>query len=695
MTLEEYAKYLHQDILVNSEESLNYAVDNFTEKAIDAITEAGEADGAIVCNCRKRGFKVNAFNLSSDGDCIDLFVTLFSNQDPPSKVNRSDIERHFSWLQAFFSRCMSDRFRVGLEESSPEFDAAQTIFSNRELLTRGRLFFITDGIASTAEYEDTTVEGVRFTHHVWDIERLFRVETSGAEREKIDVWFERDFGGAVPLISIEGASTEYTTFLGFFPAELLVKVYQRYGARLLERNVRSFLQARGKINRGIRDTILNEPRRFLAYNNGISATAEQLDFTNGNHGVVHITRAQGFQIVKGGQTTASMYAEVKKDKADVNGIFVQVKLTVPQNAGAIDELAPKISLYANSQNKVNTADFSANHPFHLKVEELSRTIWAPAASGSQLETKWYYERARGSYLDDMGRAKTPADHRKWKIQNPSSQKFTKTDLAKFEHTWDQLPHLVSRGAEKNFVEFMARLSEKHPNLPDDAYFRRLVAKAILFRQAERIVQAQKYGGYRANIVTYSISWLSHQTGQRLDLSQIWRNQSLSPELEESIRIVSKAAYDHLVQGARGGNVTEWAKREACWDEFKKITIANIPQAVTESQFPENPQGGPVSRHDQTSVAALPAELRELLDIDGDSWFALSHWAKETNNLSAWQRSLSYSLGRLAVRGSVPSLKQLQQGLKIIQEAKRLGFRPVTDGESASKNPHDEAVDISE
>src|SRR5262249_732398 len=156
--------------------------------------------------------------------------------------------------------------------------------------------------------------------------------------------------------------------------------------------------------------------------------------------------------VNGGQTTASLYSAVKKDKADVSGISVQVKLTMPREASAIDELAPKISLYANSQNKVNTADFSANHPFHAGVEELSRTIWAPAASGSQLETKWYYERARGSYMDELGRPGV-ADRNRWKIQHPPSQKFVKTDLAKFEHSWDQLPHLVSRGAEKNFVEF--------------------------------------------------------------------------------------------------------------------------------------------------------------------------------------------------------------------------------------------------
>ena len=359
---------------------------------------------------------------------------------------RSELDRHFTWLEGFFSRCMSESFRAGLEESSAEFDAAHSIHASRDLITRGRLFYLTDGLAATSEFKAAVINGVPFTFPVWDIERLYRIETSGAERERIDLWFERDFGDQVACICTTEASAEDATYLGFFPATLLVTIYERYGAGLLERNVRSFLQARGKINRGIRDTILKEPMRFLAYNNGISATAEQLGFKDGDNTLKCLTRAVGFQIVNGGQTNASLYAAVKKDKVDVGGIFVQVKLTVPNDLAAIDELAPKISLYASSQNKVNTADFSANHPFRLKVKELSRTIWAPAASGSQLETKWYYERARGSYLDELGRAGTPSERRKWKTQNPSAQKFTKTDLAKFELAWEQLPYIVSRGA---------------------------------------------------------------------------------------------------------------------------------------------------------------------------------------------------------------------------------------------------------
>lgn len=211
-----------------------------------------------------------------------------------------------------------------------------------------------------------------------------------------------------------------------------------------------------------------------------------------------------------------MYTAFKKDGADVSKIYVQVKITVPKRPAEIDELAPKISRFANSQNKVNAADFSTNHVFHRQLQERSRTIWAPATDGSQQETRWFYERARGQYLDEKSRAGTPAKQKVFEAQHPTHQKFTKTDLAKFENSWFQLSHLVSRGAEKNFVEFMARMGDGPAVNVDAAYFQQIIAKAILFRESEKIVHAQQYGGYRADIVTYLIAWLSRHTAQRLD-----------------------------------------------------------------------------------------------------------------------------------------------------------------------------------
>lgn len=669
MTLEEFAEDFRQEVLVRGADSPNFEVDAFTEDVIDSMTDAGEADGYILCNCDGRGYKINAYNISSDGDTIDLFVSLYTGRIPPQKLSSTDVDRHFTRLRGFFQRALTDNFRAGLEESSPEFDAADSIHSMRSDVTRGRLFLLTDGIIPAREYADVVVDGIKFSHHVWDIQRIFRMHTSGATREIIDVNFE-EFGASVVCICSAHPAYEYVTYVGYFPASLLVNIYGKYGARLLERNVRSFLQARGKINRGIRDTILHEPQRFLAYNNGISATAERVECKLNSGDIVFLTRAVGFQIVNGGQTTASLYAAVKKDRADVSGISVQVKVTVPKDSKAVDQLAPKISLYANSQNKVNTADFSANHPFHLKIEELSRTIWAPAPAGSQIETRWYYERARGSYNDDMARAGTPAERKRWKIQHPASQRFTKTDLSKFEHVWNQKPHTVSRGAEKNFVEYMAEVSQQQPPVPDDMYFRNLVAKGILFRRAEKVIGAQNYGGYRANIVAYTIAWLSHESAQQMDLDKIWRAQGLSQEVEEAIRIVSKAAYENLVEGAQGGNVTEWAKKEKCWEKFRTTEIA-LPGGLLRSILNERRIIQPRVTQTSDEQAECYAKIRI---VPADEWFAISGWAKETGNLAPWQRSLAYSMGRLAATSKEPSTKQVQQGLKILDEVRRLGFR---------------------
>ncbi|HEX3857061.1 MAG TPA: AIPR family protein [Verrucomicrobiae bacterium] len=167
----------------------------------------------------------------------------------------------------------------------------------------------------------------------------------------------------------------------------------------------------------------------------------------------------------------------------------------------------------------------------------------------------------------MTRQGTPARMREWEQQNPPHQKFTKTDLAKFEHSWMALPHLVCKGAEKNFIEFAQKHDEDGEPLVDLNCFKHIVAKAILFRTTEKLVSAQEFGGYRANIVAYTIAWLAEKSGQRIDLETIWNEQKVSPTLCDTITEVCKAANEHLL--AQTGNVGEVSKRAECWEEFRK------------------------------------------------------------------------------------------------------------------------------
>lgn len=679
MIIEELAEEIRQEVLSRGaeEEPEHFREDHFTEIMIEYLAQASGVDEGEICYYRNtaRGEKLNGFSLSGDSECVDLFVSSYNGTVPPASVPSSTVNDHFRWLTRFFESALKGDYRR-LEEASPVFDIAQQIHNASKELTKARFYLLTDGIIGKAKLKTTSVEGIEISYHLWDLEKLRRFISSERRREVIEIDFAEDFGGAVPCLEVGKEFDEYRTFLAFFSGSLLANLYEQYGPRLLEKNVRSFLQAKGKINKGIRKTILEEPQRFLAYNNGISVTAEAIDIDKSANGPL-IRWAKDFQIVNGGQTTASIYSALKKDKANLDNLMVQVKLTVLNNPKQIDVFVPLISQYANSQNKVNAADFSANHPFHIQLEELSRRLWAPSASGTERETHWYYERARGSYIDDKNREGTPARKRAFEIMNPLRQKFTKTDLAKYENTWNQQPHWVCLGAEKNFFKYTVSLTEKNFPVPDDQYFHRLVAKAILFKTAEKIVGAQNYGGYRANIVTYSLAWLSHYTSQAIDLENIWKEQKLPDSLCVAILLISKKANEHIVNPpATRRNPGEWSKKDECWEAFrdKKVNIPDLPLVSLEK--PRGKDAEPtITRLGKSIDNPQDAEMiSRVMKVPAENWFKISRWAKETNNLLPWHRALAFSLGQLAGRGRTPSAKQANHALKILEESQRLGFK---------------------
>ena len=573
--LEQFAHDLHQEVLNKTGDDANPQLreDAFTEYLLELLSEHNEADGWEVCYHHARSVgrlpaaKLNAWALSGDGATLDLFVALFHDRDTVAEVGKPDTKRQFQLLRGFLRRALGG-VHIEMEESSDAFRAAQQIHEARESLATVRLFLLTDGVVRSLELEEEPFEDLEVRYVVWDLDKLSRLHVG--EREVIELDFANDYDGPIPCLQIAAATGEYRTFLAYLPAPLLARIYGEHGQRLLERNVRAFLQAKGKVNRGLQKTLKEEPHRFLAYNNGLCCTAAEVRVQAGRDGHARLEWVRDFQIVNGGQTTASIFHALKKEKVDVRQVVVQMKLTVLKKPEDVPEIVPLISRYANSQNKVNAADFAANGPFHQTLEKLSRGAWAPAASGLERGTHWYYERARGSYLDDKARQGTPSQKRAWEGQNPSSQKFSKTDVAKFEHAWLGKPHLVCLGAEKNFIKFAERMEDGGEPLVDLNYFQQLVAKAIFFRTAEKVFSAQQLEGYRANSVAYAVSWLAERAGRRIDLERIWTEQRLPPGLIKALEKVCTAAHEHIT--ASEGNPGEISKREACWDEFRDSDI---------------------------------------------------------------------------------------------------------------------------
>jgi hypothetical protein len=234
-----------------------------------------------------------------------------------------------------------------------------------------------------------------------------------------------------------------------------------------------------------------------------------------------------------------------------------------------------------------------------------------------------------------------------------------------------LPHVVSRGAQKNFQDFTVRLRERGRFEPNERYFQHLIAKAILFRAMERMVRREGYTGYRANIVTYTLAWLSHATAQRVDLDLLWRQQAVPEDLAAAIQVIARHVYEAIIDSPGQANVTEWCKREACWERCRGLDIPvhlRGKWVSSKSSSDSQDQGieAPTAEDEDliARVAAVPAEV----------WFGISKWAKETNNLASWQRSIAYSIGQRVGAGRTPSRKQAAQGVKIIEEAERLGFK---------------------
>lgn len=573
--LEQFANDLHQEVQVKAASDTNPQMreDAFTELVLELLNEHNESDGAEVCyhatgsRGRIPAAKINAWSLSGDNATLDLFVVLYQGTGSPEPVPRSAVVEHFKLLRSFLRRAR-DGGHAQMEESHEAFEAARRICEAKDTLTTVRLFLLTDGVVKSLEIDQEQVPGLDVRYVLWDLEKLSRLHVG--HREIICLDFVNDYGGAIPCLQMADCTGEYRTFLAFFSATLLARVYGEHGQRLLERNVRAFLQAKGKINKGLQQTLREEPHRFLAYNNGLCCTAAEVKLQAGRDGHTMLERVSDFQIVNGGQTTASIFHALKKEKVDVSHVVVQVKLTVLSDPQKVSEIVPLISKFANSQNKVNGADLSASGKFHRQMENLSRTVWSPPMSGMDRGSHWYYERARGSYLDDKTRQGT-SRQKEWVSNNPSERKFTKTDLAKYEHAWIGMPHLVCRGAEKNFLAFAERLEDDGEPTVDLNYFKHTIAKVILFRTTEKLFTALALEGYRANSVAYAVAWLAQHSNHRIDLNRIWEEQRVPPLTQEALRAACQAAYAHITQ--TGGNVGEWSKKSECWEVFQGLEIA--------------------------------------------------------------------------------------------------------------------------
>ena len=532
--------------------------------------------------------RLSGFAFSEEGDQLDLFVCIYEGSDDLVSIPDSETKIAAEQCSRFLTNCVNGKLLSTMDKSSEAYDLAFTIKEGYEKLNQIRIYVLTDRQSKAKRFKSREEKGKTVMLEVMDIERLYRHWSEGKPRDELVINFSEVSGGALPCVYVPGEMTDYDYALTVIPGEALRFLYEKYGARLLEANVRSFLSTTGKVNRGIRDTLRNDPERFMAYNNGIVIVADAAHLGKTIDGGPGILWLKGMQIVNGGQTTASIYFSKKRDSGiDLSRVRVPAKIIILRSSDATLEeaLISDISRYANSQNSVKQSDLSANKPFHVEIEKLSLSTYCPDGIG-----RWFYERASGSYNTMLVReGTTPAKLRDLKAAIPSSRKITKTDLAKFLNTWDSKPHIVSLGSQKNFERFMQAPTEEQqelgqvlPQAIDVSTYKAMIAKAIVFKKTQSIVRPM-FPAFQGNIVIYLISLLSFRLGNKIDFDLIWNKQDISPELRIQLQIWAKEINVVLHSSSGGKMISEWAKKQECWEIVRNSdyseTSYNIPELL--------------------------------------------------------------------------------------------------------------------
>ena len=704
MKIDEYRSLVHEDITIACNVNLGNEAEEFLTYVTGLLIKGEEFDDFVECHCdgmTRRGghYGIDGYSIDeADGSCC-LFIVDYHGPDDEDAIRSEDVKDAFKKIRFFVEGSIKyELFREISNRAAMEF--SRDLFFDNEKITKYRFYLLTDAFnrQRSKTIKDETINGRIVELNVWDIERLYDLVSSQTQKEVVEIDLS-DFGiDGIPCVkavdhvnvvadidvslvdrdednnSLPENIITYSSYLAVVPGEVLNRLYLDYGSKLLEGNVRSFLSAKRKVNKGIQTTIKNYPEMFFAYNNGIAATATEVETMMTINGPV-ITYIRGLQIVNGGQTTASiantLLTAKKSDKVDLSKVAVPMKLSVLEHSMA-EKIIPKISEYSNSQNPVDASDFFSNHPFHIRMEEYSRKTPIPAKGGNQFQQYWFYERARGQY--NQGKMKfgsKSAELKKYTNRYPEDMVITMLDLARYMELYGCRPDIVSKGKQKLLQHFAAEIKtswEKGDTQYNEFYFRRVAALAILYKRTDEIIRKSEWykdnRSYKANVIAYTISIIFNHIRKKykkyeLDFRRIWNDQDIYEELTDQITILQNEVHNFITGPRSTENVTEWCKKELCWTRAQEqawtINNAFLATLVSKEDVEEERKEGKQKQKLANEVNAL----NEIYARGPQYWNKVLEWGTARRMLSEKEVSILKLSVNMFTTGRIISDKQAQ------------------------------------
>lgn len=597
MSLEEFHRNFRSDLQATIAERIEAGEGPFpseelvfAEKVMEHVAETGICEEPVVCHWNGKvgnaKLRITGYAVSADETALDLFVTHYFGTENLQDLADSDATATASEGVRFLFRAASGNLDARIDPTHSVRDLVATIRARWGDIDRLRVFVITDGKTKTKRFSNKEVHDKNVAIEAMDMERLFR-HTDGKPRDELSLSLVQSIGRPLPCVHVPDPDADYEYALTAIPGQLIRDLYLRFGPRLLEANVRTFLGTKKAVNKGIVETLRKEPEHFLAFNNGLVLVCDEAAFDRADDGNLGLSFLKGLQIVNGGQTTSSIYFASRDDKTiDLSHVMVPAKIIILKGSqdDARERLISNVSRYANSQNAVKLSDLSANRPFHVQLEKLANETWCPDGA-----TRWFYERAAGAYNVMLLRdGNTPARRKKLQETVSPKRKLTKNDIAKYHEAWRGNPNQVALKGEKNFAAFMKALDEDPSIVPEPlnvSWYRKMIAKAILYNSIQQMINAKAakstFTQAWSDIATYVVAVVSDRLGDRLDLEQIWMRQGISSGLRELLwdwAIVVNAEFNRI---APGQQFSEVAKRADTW-----VKVKNADFRLDRSDIPE-------------------------------------------------------------------------------------------------------------
>jgi len=539
--------------------------------------------------------KINGYTVNESGERLQLFIVNDESIDPDFKdveiSEKSYYEGHFKKAFDFIKKArngyLEDIQDVGsinalinqLSSSlgAEQFDvieiflisATATVERRGQLPSSKRIDFKDEYLNVKVKHgSESRIKEVLILKRLIDLNFLYDVLISQGNREDLIIDFKEQFG--YPIKAILAADEEnFSSYLCALPAPILAKLYLRYSSRLLEKNVRSFLQFKG-VNQGIKRTLTKTPEKFIAYNNGLTITAKDMEVVKVDDEIYLIQSLTDFQIVNGGQTTASIYFS-SKEGVDISKVRVMAKINVAKNTtnDQLNDLIANISEFSNSQSKVTAVDLKSRNPQLNRIKSLSESVITPSSR------KWFFEKSKGEFNTKL-RIAGPSGKSKLEKEYPKNYRFTKEQIGKYFSSWGNTPFEVKKGGEKIFRKFIEFLSDDEKSkkvIINRNFYELLIAKIILFKSLEDIhgTRNDAIGQLRSAVVPYSISILyvmtdgNKKNGLVFNLFKLWKSEGLENDLAIYVKELMILMNSLLKKYSTSDDVGEWSKNPELWD----------------------------------------------------------------------------------------------------------------------------------